>query len=127
ERDDHLSLVAGIRRTQVERLNSTGIATLEGLGTMTQTKIPKLRAETLDKLREQAALQLHRRRTGELKHLVLPLEPEPGFAVLPGPGPGAIWLAFEGDPWYESARPLESLTGWVWLDDGGEPRYDCIW
>src|SRR4029453_17544266 len=127
ERDDHLSLVAGIRRTQVERLNSTGIATLEGLGTMTETKIPKLRAETLAKLRHQAALQLHRRRTGELKHALLPLQAERGSALLPEPSPGDIWLDFGGDPWYEPARGLEYLTGWVYLDDDGEPQYDCIW
>jgi predicted RecB family nuclease len=127
ERDDHLSLVAGIRRTQVERLNSTGIGTLEGLATTTETKIPKLRAETLAKLRDQAALQLHRRHTGELKHVLLPLQAERGFALLPEPGPGDIWLDFEGDPWYEPARGLEYLTGWVYLDDDGKPQYDCIW
>jgi uncharacterized protein len=118
--------VAGIRRTQVERLNSTGIATLEGLATTAEKKIPKLRAETLAKLREQAALQLHRRRTGELKHVLLPLQAERGFALLPKPNPGDIWLDFEGDPWYEPARGLEYLTGWVYLGDG-KPQYDCIW
>jgi predicted RecB family nuclease len=127
EWDDHLSLVAGIRRTQVERLNSTGIATLEGLATTTETKIPKLRAETLAKLRDQAELQLYRRRTGELKHVLLPLQAERGFALLPEPSPGDIWLDFEGDPWYEPARGLEYLTGWIYLDADGEPQYDCIW
>src|SRR6266508_4414252 len=115
--DDHLSLVAGIWRTQVERLTAAGIPTLEALATAApETRIPKLRAETLAKLREQAALQLHRRRTGELKHALLPVEPERGFALLPGPSPGDIWLDFEGDPWYEPARPLEYLLGWVYLD-----------
>jgi predicted RecB family nuclease len=120
DEDDHLSLVAGIRRTQVERLNAAGIATLEGLATA-DTRVRKLRPETLAKLRDQAALQLHRRRTGELRHQLLPLQPERGFALLPEPSPGDIWLDFEGDPWYEAARPLEYLTGWVYLDDGGEP------
>jgi predicted RecB family nuclease len=127
DEDDHLSLVAGIRRTQVERLNAEGVQTLEGLATMTETKIPKLRAETLGRLKEQAALQLHRRRTGELQHRLLPLQPERGFALLPEPSAGDIWLDFEGDPWYEPARGLEYLTGWVWLDDDGEPRYEHIW
>jgi predicted RecB family nuclease len=127
ERDDHLSLVAGIRRTQVERLNAAGIATLERLATTTDMRVKKLRPETLAKLREQAALQLHRRRTGELAHRILPLQPERGFALLPEPSPGDIWLDFEGDPWYEAARPLEYLTGWVYLDDDGGPRYEHIW
>jgi predicted RecB family nuclease len=125
DEDDHLSLVAGIRRTHVERLNAAGIATLEGLAT-SDTRVGKLRPETLAKLRDQAALQLHRRRTGELRHQLLPLQPERGFALLPEPSPGDIWLDFEGDPWYEPARGLEYLTGWVYLDDG-EPRYEHLW
>jgi predicted RecB family nuclease len=126
DEDDHLSLVAGIRRTQVERLNAAGIATLEDLAT-TEARVRKLRPETLAKLRDQAALQLHRRRTGELQHQILPLQPERGFGLLPEPSPGDVWLDFEGDPWYEPARGLEYLTGWVHLDDGGEPRYEHIW
>jgi uncharacterized protein len=127
ERDDHLSLVAGIMRTQVERLTTSGIATLAALANAPpETKVPKLRAETLAKLREQAALQLHRRRTGELKHVVLPLEPERGFALLPEPSPGDIWLDLEGDPWYDPQRGLEYLFGLVYLD-GDTPRYECIW
>ncbi|HEY6149472.1 MAG TPA: TM0106 family RecB-like putative nuclease, partial [Gaiellaceae bacterium] len=124
--DDHLSLVAGIRRSQVDRLNAAGVATLEQLST-TDTRIPKLRAETLAKLRDQAALQRHRRETGRLEHQILPLEPERGFALLPEPNEGDIWLDFEGDPWYEPARGLEYLTGWVYLDEDGNPQYEHIW
>jgi uncharacterized protein len=127
EQDDHLSLVAAIRRTQVDRLTAAGISTVEALATTTETRIPKLRAETLATLHEQAALQLHRRRTGELKHVLLPLEPDRGLALLPEPSPGDIWLDFEGDPWYEPGRGLEYLFGWVYLDDDGAPRYDCLW
>ncbi len=127
ERDDHLSLVAGIRRSQVDRLVAADITTLTGLAATEQTKVPKLRAETLAKLKEQAGLQLHRRQTGELRHVVLPVEPERGFALLPEPSPGDIWLDLEGDPWYEPQRGLEYLLGWVYVDDRGEAQYDCIW
>jgi uncharacterized protein len=125
--DDHLSLVAGIRRTQVDRLNAAGISQLETLATTAETRIPKLRPETLAKLREQAALQLHRRDTGELELVVLPLQPERGFALLPEPSRGDVWLDLEGDPWYDPQRGLEYLLGWVYLDDDGVARYDCIW
>ena len=125
--DDHLSLVAGIRRTQVERLAANGISTLEALATMGETRVPKLHPETLAKLHEQAGLQLHRRQTGELKHVVLPIEPERGFSLLPEPSAGDIWLDFEGDPWYEPGRGLEYLFGWVYLDDDGVTRYEAIW
>ena len=127
-RDDHLSLVADISRTQVDRLSAAGIPTLQGLATFTSDeKIPKFRGQTLTKLREQAALQLHRRQTGELKHVQLPVESERGLALLPEPSPGDIWLDLEGDPWYEPGRSFEYLFGWVYLDDDGVPRYECIW
>ncbi len=126
--DDHLSLVASIARTQVERLTAAGIATVDALAALPPaTKVSKLRHETLAKLREQAALQVHHRRTGELRHVLLPQEPDRGFALLPEPSAGDVWLDFEGDPWYEPGRGLEYLFGWVYLDDGGVPRYDRIW
>src|SRR5262249_2663811 len=107
ERDDHLSLVAGIARAQVERLIDADISTLAALAAMPPEKrVPKLRPQTLAKLREQAALQVHRRETEELAHEILPSQPERGFALLPEPSPGDIWLDLEGDPWYEPGRGL---------------------
>jgi predicted RecB family nuclease len=126
--DDHLSLVAGIMRTHVEQLIANGFPTLEALATLPDgTSIPKVRRESLAKLREQADLQLQRRLTGELLHVALPLEDDRGFNLMPEPSPGDVWLDFEGDPWYEPQRALEFLTGYVYLDDAGTARYDCIW
>ena len=128
EADDHLSLVAGILRTHVDRLLAAEVPTLEALGTLpTGRSIPKVRRETLAKLREQADLQLQRRLTGELKHVLLPIEDERGFSLLPAPSSGDIWLDLEGDPWYEPRRGLEYLFGWVYLAEDGEPQYDCVW
>jgi predicted RecB family nuclease len=128
ERDDHLTLVAGISRTQVERLTAAGITTLEALGDLApDTRVKSIRPETLDGLRLQAELQLHRRRTADHRVQHLPLEPDRGFNLMPEPcDEGDIWLDLEGHPWYEAARGLEYLFGWVYLDEG-QPRYDCIW
>ena len=65
--DDHLSLVAGISRTQVERLDGARDHDARGARRRTpETTVPKLRAETLRRSSaHQAELQLHRRRTGE--------------------------------------------------------------
>ncbi|HXV56222.1 MAG TPA: TM0106 family RecB-like putative nuclease, partial [Gaiellaceae bacterium] len=57
----------------------------------------------------------------------LPEEPHRGFALLPEPSPGDVWLDLEGDPWFEPARGLEYLIGWVELGEDGEPRYEHLW
>jgi predicted RecB family nuclease len=126
--DDHLTLVAGMSRLQVERLTAAGITTLERLAEAApDTKVKSMRATTFQGLNMQAALQLHRRRTGEHEIVLLPEEPDHGFALMPEPSPGDVWLDLEGDPWFEPARGLEYLIGWIELDDDGEPRYEHLW
>jgi uncharacterized protein len=46
---------------------------------------------------------------------------------MPEPSAGDVWLDLEGDPWFEPARGLEYLFGWVYLDDDGQPVYHRIW
>jgi uncharacterized protein len=126
--DDHLTLVAGVSRLQVERLTGAGITTLQELAEADPTtKVPSMRATTFERLHHQARLQLHQRRTGQHRIEHMPLEPERGFALLPEPSPGDIWLDLEGNPWYEPARGLEYLFGWVELGEDGEPRYEHVW
>ena len=128
EEDDHLTLVAGVSRLQVERLQAAGIRTLEALAEADPiTKVPSMRASTFEGLNLQARLQLHGRRTGEhvIEHLAE--EPDRGFALMPDPSPGDVWLDLEGDPWFEPARGLEYLIGWVELGDNGESRYEHVW
>jgi predicted RecB family nuclease len=128
EDDDHLTLVAGVSRLQFERLQKAGITTLELLAEAApDTKVASMRAPTLEGLRHQASLQLHYRRTHEHKVDLLPLEEDRGFALLPEPSPGDVWLDFEGDPWFEPGRGLEYLTGWLELAENDEPRYECLW
>jgi predicted RecB family nuclease len=127
EADDHLTLVAGVSRLQAERLAAFGIGTLEALALADpETRVPKVRPPTFERLHHQANLQLHHRRHGAHRVDRLPLEDERGFALLPEPSPGDVWLDLEGHPWFEPARGLEYLFGWVYLDDG-EPRYTCLW
>jgi predicted RecB family nuclease len=128
EDDDHLTLVAGVSRLQVERLTGAGITTLEALGdTAPATRVPKMRASTFENLRHQAELQLHRSRTGEHRVDLLPAEEERGFSLLPELSPGDMWLDLEGHPWFEPARGLEYLFGWVELNEEGRTHYQCIW
>jgi predicted RecB family nuclease len=128
ERDDHLTLVAGVSRLQHDRLLAGGIDTMTELGAAPpETRVSKILPKTFDRLRHQAELQLHRRRTGAHRVDLLPLEPDRGFALLPAPDAGDVWLDLEGHPWFEPARGLEFLLGWIERDDDGEPRYRCLW
>jgi predicted RecB family nuclease len=126
--DDHLVLVAGMSRLNVERLLAGGIGTLEALGLAPPTtRIQKIRPQTFSTLRHQAELQLHHRHTGAHRVDPLPLEPERGFALLPKPNGGDVWLDLEGHPWFEPGRGLEYLFGWVELGEQVRPGYECLW
>ena len=65
------------------------------------------------KLRSQAALQDHKRRTGENKVELLAAEPGKGFYRLPPPDPGDLFFDMEGDPLHPDG--LEYLFGLTFL------------
>ncbi|HXF97944.1 MAG TPA: TM0106 family RecB-like putative nuclease [Gaiellaceae bacterium] len=127
EADDHPVLVAGLGRRHAERLLAAGVPTLTALGQRRDgLEVPGIRAETLERLRHQAELQLHLARTGERRVDPLPVEEGKGFRILPAPSPGDVWLDLEGHPFYEPARGLEYLFGWCYREDG-ELRYEAAW
>ena len=128
EADDHLVLVAGASRLQVERLENADIRTLTALAEAPpDLEVPQHAAGDLraapEPGRAPAPLPPHRRAADRS---TLPLEDDRGFALLPEPSPGDIWLDFEGDPWFEPGRGLEFLTGWLELAEDGEPVYRSL-
>ena len=142
--DDHLTLVAGMRRVQAETLMEAGVSTLEALGDLrprdleawlkpgTATSAESLetvrrQAESLEAVRHQAELQLRGRR--EERHLfeLLPDQEDRGFRLLPEPDAGDVWFDMEGHPFYETARGLEYLFGYCFQDDAGEVVYKAVW
>ncbi len=123
--DDHLSLVAWMRRDQIAKFAEAGIGSVATLATASDTALPKgMSAQTFQKLRRQAAIQVRGRTKGPLYEL-LHHEPPMGFALLPEPAPGDVFFDMEGDPYYEPGRSLEYLFG-CWLP-GDEPRYRPFW
>lgn len=105
--DDHLSLVAGITARQRRALQERGVATLEALGELPLPVIPAIdgtSAQAIERVREQARLQLLGRRTGTHHYELLlpeagkPIEAERGLASLPVPSPGDLFFDIEGDP-----------------------------
>ena len=127
EEDDHLVRVAGIRRDQIERLETAGIVRLEQLARAApRTRIPRLPDSTFEKLRDQAALQQHELETGELAYRLLEPEGERGFSLLPKPSPGDVFFDIEGDPFWEPERGLEYLFG-VLSNAAGGSGYRAFW
>ena len=118
--DDHLSLVANIRRDQIRRLEETGIATMAALATASSDDRPfGMNERTFERLRAQAALQ-HRARVerGNFFELI-EHEGQSGFGLLPEPDEGDVFFDMEGDPLYAPDHGLEYLFGaYTHADDG---------
>jgi uncharacterized protein len=123
--DDHLSLVAGIRRDQVQKLKEQGISTLVQLSAIDAVRRWGIGATTLERLRHQAALQAGYRATGEHRYELLPIDERTGFRLLPAPSPGDVFFDMEGDPYFSPGRGLEYLFGAMTID-GGAPLFHAF-
>jgi predicted RecB family nuclease len=122
--DDHLSLVAGISARQRRALTERGVGTLEALGDLRLPMEPRLEGTSdgaLERVREQARIQLEGRREARLKYELLRPDPgvvheaERGLASLPEPSPGDLFLDLEGDP-YALEDGLDYLFGVLEVD-----------
>lgn len=125
--DDHLSQVAGITRIHTLRLQEAGAPTMAALAALpADAKVARIPPETLGKLRGQAMLQEHARRTGERRIELLPTEPggRRGFCRLPAPDEGDLYFDMEGDPLENGG--LEYLFG-LWFRDGGQWTFKAFW
>jgi predicted RecB family nuclease len=129
--DDHLSIVAGMRRDQTRKFVDAGVTTMNALAT---TGIDAadfgIGPLTFERLQGQAELQVES--DGCVPPLSRILEPDDpdggrprGFAALPAPTPGDLFLDLEGDP-YALDGGLEYLFGIVEIVDG-TPIYHPFW
>ncbi|MEM7070170.1 MAG: TM0106 family RecB-like putative nuclease [Pseudomonadota bacterium] len=119
EQDDHLSLVANIQRSQIDKLRKAGISTVAELTvTAPDTKIPDLSRDVFLRLRSQAVLQHHKAITGKDKCEIIPFQPGKGFTRMPVPDDGDLFFDMEGDPLYPNG--LEYLFGVYYFKDGKE-------
>lgn len=126
--DDHLSLVAGISRTQRKELGRQGITTLTDLGSLSAplAKPERGSVEALERIREQARVQLEQRRRGEPVYELLPVEEGHGLCRLPQPSPNDIFFDLEGDA-FVGSDGLEYLFGYAERDPQGELTYHGQW
>lgn len=125
EAADHLSLVAGLTRGQAEALRVAGVPDLNELAALPAgRRVEGIQPDTLWRLREQARLQAHQRRTGERRIELLASEPGRGLARLPEPSAGDMFFDMEGDPLFDGG--LEYLFGIITVDEG-EEQFHAFW
>jgi uncharacterized protein len=121
--DDHLSLVAGVRRDMAVKLGRVGITTAAALAASPLgVQVLGMGLPTTDRLRHQARLQLEQRRDGQVRYELLDPEVGRGLLSLPAPSPGDLFFDMEGDPW-AGEQGLEYLFGLV--DVAGS--YEAFW
>jgi predicted RecB family nuclease len=128
-RDDHLSLVAGISKTQIGELNRRGVASATALAAMPiplQWRPDRGATRSYEKVREQARIQVEGRISGAMKYEALPPVAGFGLSRLPEPSPGDIFFDFEGDP-FVGEGGLEFLFGYLFRDRGGKQTYVGDW
>jgi uncharacterized protein len=106
---DHLVQVAGINRSQIEKLAGTGITTMAQLaGAGDQERPDEITVSSFEKIRQQAKLQTDFRETKKVSFVVLP---DPEIAVLPPASDNDVFFDMEGFPYFPEKGGLEYLFG----------------
>ena len=128
-RDDHLCLVAGISKLQINELKQRGIPTVKALAGMPvplDWKPDRGAAESYGRSREQARVQGEGRDASEGKFELLPVENGFGLTRLPEPSDGDIFFDLEGDP-FVGEHGLEYLFSYLFIYESGEAVYRSEW
>ncbi len=126
QHDNHLSLIAGMRKSQQDKLNAAGITSVAQLAaTPNDHQAIGLNAATFAQLKEQASLQTHKQTTGENKYTLLDSLEGKGFSRMPPPQAGDLFFDMEGDPLYPQG--LEYLFGVYYLGDNQRENFKTFW
>ena len=106
---DHLVQVAGINRSQIEKLGGNGITTMAQLASASDAARPSdITVSSFEKIRQQAKLQTDFRKTNQVSFIVLP---DPEIAVLPPASDNDVFFDMEGFPYFPEKGGLEYLFG----------------
>lgn len=124
---DHLSLVANIRRSQIEKLEAAGISTLSELATTELARVPRLDDGLFERLRAQASLQLQSEGLAQPLYEVLRPTDERalGLETLPPASASDVFFDIEGLPTVENG--LEYLWGATYYEDSGARVFRDFW
>ena len=127
--DDHLCLVAGISKVQINELKRRDVSTLRQVAQLPLPlpwKPDRGARQSYERVREQARVQVQGRQLRRPVFETLPLAAGLGLARLPAPCAGDIFFDLEADP-FVGEQGLEYLFGYVALQDVGDPIYVEEW
>ncbi|MEO5977040.1 MAG: TM0106 family RecB-like putative nuclease [Chryseolinea sp.] len=125
--DDYLSLVAGIRKLQIEELQKQNILTLESFAKALEIKTPdRGNKDSFLRRQAQARVQWEGRSMNQLLNETLPIEKDRGLNRLPEPNAGDIYFDIEGDPFYPDGG-LEYMLGYAYRENNGILVYRKQW
>jgi uncharacterized protein len=111
---DHLIQVAGINKSQIEKLRKSGITTMAALASAGDADRPDgFVPTTFDKLRNQARLQNDFKTSGTHSWQLLE---DPEIGVLPPASANDVFFDMEGFPYFAERGGLEYLFGAVTRD-----------
>jgi predicted RecB family nuclease len=127
--DDHLSLVAGIRRQQRDQFEEWNRETMAKLAVLPipLKERPKHGARAgYERAREQARVQVEGRTEKKLVHEALPVAAGIGFCRLPEPSVDDLFVDLEGDP-FVGEQGLQYLFGLAFQNAEGQWNYGKRW
>ena len=113
---DDLSLIANIRKVQIQRLKSAGLYKTSELAATKLTSVAAMAPETFQTLKAQARLQKQTLQENKTAYEFLPAVANKGFHLLPPASPADVYFDMEGYPHVEDG--LEYLFGAVYKSDG---------
>ena len=101
----HLSLIANITKTQIKRLETVGITTIDDIANTSLKNVPKLNHEIFERLKSQAELQISSEGKDKPDYRVLPHDNERsiGLSLLAPHSDFDIFFDIEGFPLLKEA------------------------
>ena len=124
---DHLSQVANLRRSQVLKLETAGITTMTALAKSALDEIPGMKAESFQRAKAQARLQIASKGKDKPVYEILSHGPGAprGLSLLPPASPNDVYFDIEGFPGVEGG--LEYLWGNTHLNPDGSRAFKDFW
>ena len=123
----HLSLIANITRTQIKRLESVGINTIDDIANSTLISIPKLSHDIFERLKAQAEMQISSEYKDKPSYKILPHDNDRplGLSLLAPHSDLDVFFDIEGFPHVEGG--LEYLWGSTYFNETGEREFKDFW